>query len=162
MKYIVAILAAFAVTFVGSSCATSIDEQHGRKLGKKKSKDPKTYFSVLNAAQRTTQCSDTSPGMGNAVLTYTEDSLCYKITFSGLSGVESISHIHGPAMVGKGAGVAFEFEFPSREPIKDGCFDLTDKDSDLVKEYLDDGLLYINIHTNDCKSGEIRGQIFET
>jgi hypothetical protein len=166
MKYI-AILAAFAVTFVGSSSATSIHKQHGRKLGKKslgkKSKEPKTYFSPLNAAQRTDECSVTSPGIGNAVLTYTDDSLCYKITYSGLSGPETVAHIHGPAMVGVGAGVLFAFDSTIPTPdIKDGCFALTDQDMDLVKEYLDDGLLYINIHSEACPKGEIRGQIFAT
>jgi hypothetical protein len=156
---LIAILAAFIVAFVGSGCAASSTEEqhHGRKLGKKsgkKAEGPKYYTSLLNPAQEAPLCAGANPAMGNAVITYYEMSLCVKLTYSGLTGSELASHIHGPAMVGESTSVLFPFV--TTDAIKAECFTL----SSLQKDYLDGGLLYLNVHTAACPGGEIRGQIF--
>jgi hypothetical protein len=167
MKFI-AILATFIITFVGSSCAISTEEKHGRKLGKKSSKfgkksskkarknvGPKSYFSLINPAQESPLCAASNAALGNAFLTYNQTSLlCVKLTYSGLTGPELFSHIHGPAKIGDNAPVLYTFI--SSDPIKAECFTLTDEHA----MFLNNGLLYFNIHSSSCPGGETRGQIF--
>lgn len=124
----------------------------GGKGGKKGKKD-KTYnfFSVLNAAQEPQGCE--SYASGNAIATFDGYELCIMLSYHDLSGLELFSHIHGPALVGEENGVIFTL---SMSPIKNDCFTLDKTQA----EYLKDGLLYFNIHSETCPTGEIRGQIF--
>ncbi len=48
-----------------------------------------------------------TPGQGNAALTYDASTrvVAWNITFSGLSSPATMAHFHGPAPVGKNAGV---------------------------------------------------------
>ena len=97
----------------------------------------------------------TSKGTGAAELTYdtATKKLSYKITYSGLSGAATAAHIHGPAEAGKNAGVAVPFANPA-SPIE-GSAVLTDAQAaDLAS-----GKMYVNVHTEANKGGEIRGQI---
>jgi len=72
---------------------------------------------------------------------------------SGLSGAPTAGHFQGPAEPGKNAGVAVPIA-PSGSPFQ-GSADLTDAQAaDLLA-----GKWYVNIHTNDHKGGEIRGQV---
>ncbi|MGA9764916.1 MAG: CHRD domain-containing protein [Rhodomicrobium sp.] len=96
-----------------------------------------------------------SKGGGAADLTYdpATKKLSWKITYSGLSGPATAAHIHGPAEPGKNAAVVIKFANPA-SPIE-GSATLTDAQAaDLAA-----GMDYINVHTAEHKSGEIRGQI---
>jgi hypothetical protein len=189
MKFI-AILVTFVVAFVGSSCAASTEQQHGRKLGKKSAKsakveNPMNYFSLLSAAQRDfTTCP--SPGTtaiasGSAIVTYDStlliSELCVKLTYS-VSSAPSTVTINGPAQVGVHTGaVVFSFTAPAAGFVASGsliqCFPATTSLTSSQKAALDAGLLYFNIVTATgastpggaaaiCASGELRGQIFVT
>jgi len=92
---------------------------------------------------------------GSAGLTYDSGSksLSFKVTYSGLSGPATAAHIHGPADPGKDAPVVIKFDNPA-SPIS-GSATLTDAQAtDLAA-----GKYYINVHTAEHKSGEIRGQV---
>jgi hypothetical protein len=79
--------------------------------------------------------------------------LTYTVTFSGLSGPAVAAHFHGPAEVGKNAGIVVHFPAVS-SPVK-GTATLTDAQAaDLLA-----GRWYANIHTQQIPSGEIRGQL---
>ena len=94
-------------------------------------------------------------GTGGAELTFdpATKQLAWKITYSGLTGPATAAHIHGPADPGKDAPVAIKFENPA-SPIE-GSATLTDAQAaDLTS-----GKWYINVHTAEHKSGEIRGQV---
>jgi GH43 family beta-xylosidase len=127
---------------------------------KHKSKQ-KTYSVLLNSAQNVHTTCDTDAS-GSAIVTLTPmtntstvKTLCIYLSYSGLStDVELYSHIHGPAAIGANAAVLFTL---SPTPVKRDCFDLNSNQT----QYLYDGLLYINVHTNTtgCTAGEIRGQI---
>ena len=98
-----------------------------------------------------------SKGTGAAELTYdtATKQLNYKVTYSGLTGAATAAHIHGPAEPGKTGPVAIPFANPA-SPI-DGSATLTDAQAaDLAS-----GKMYINVHTAQFKSGEIRGQILK-
>jgi hypothetical protein len=96
-----------------------------------------------------------SKGTGNAELSYDPASkkLSWKVTYSGLSGAATGAHIHGPADPGKDAPVVIKFE-KSASPIE-GSATLTDAQA----ADLQGGKWYINVHTAEHKSGEIRGQV---
>jgi CHRD domain len=96
-----------------------------------------------------------SKGTGMAELTYdpATGNLSWKVTYSGLSGAATAAHVHGPADPGKDGPVVIKFENPA-SPIQ-GSAKLTDAQA----KDLEAGKLYINVHTPEHKSGEIRGQI---
>lgn len=98
---------------------------------------------------------NTSPGKGTADVTYDTASkmLTWKATYSGLSGPATMAHFHGPAEAGKNAPVAIPFKDAASGA--EGSATLTDAQAaDLMA-----GKLYINIHTDANKGGEIRGQV---
>ncbi len=97
-----------------------------------------------------------SAGTGTLDLTVDTDTkkADYTLTWSGLSGPATAAHIHGPAAVGKNAGVVVGFGNAPTSPVK-GTATLTDPQvKDLTEE-----MLYVNVHTAAHPKGEIRGQL---
>ncbi|QAU45998.1 CHRD domain-containing protein [Bradyrhizobium guangzhouense] len=97
-----------------------------------------------------------SAGKGTADLDYdaATKKLSWKVSYSGLSGPATAAHFHGPAEVGKNAGVAVPIPGIANSPAE-GSATLTDAQaSDLLA-----GKLYVNIHTAANPGGEIRGQV---
>jgi CHRD domain-containing protein len=98
-------------------------------------------------------------GTGTVTATYdpATKELSWKGSYSGLTGDITAAHFHGPAEVGKNAGVAIWIStkgspFPS--PFE-GKATLTDAQAaDLEK-----GLWYANFHTAANPGGELRGQM---
>ncbi|RQG99902.1 CHRD domain-containing protein [Paraburkholderia dinghuensis] len=82
-------------------------------------------------------------------------SLQWTVTYADLSGPVTAAHFHGPAPVGQNANVQVPIakgDMPS--PIK-GTATLDEKQTaDLMA-----GQWYVNIHTKQNPSGEIRGQV---
>lgn len=101
-----------------------------------------------------------SPGTGSGTFTLSADetSLSYSITFSGLQGTETVSHIH-LAPPGVSGGVVHPLPLGSPKvgvwSTSDATFTLTPALVDELKA----GNLYVNIHSTVVGSGEIRGQI---
>jgi CHRD domain len=97
-----------------------------------------------------------SAGTGTADIDYDAASkkLTWKLTYSGLSGPATAAHFHGPAEVGKNAGVAVAIPNATTSP-NDGSATLTDAQAaDLLA-----GKYYVNVHTAANPGGEIRGQV---
>lgn len=80
--------------------------------------------------------------------------LTYTATYSGLTGPATMAHFHGPAPVGKNAGVMVPITGDLASPIK-GTATLTDEQA----KALTGGDMYFNIHTAANKAGEMRGQV---
>jgi hypothetical protein len=98
---------------------------------------------------------NTSPGKGTADVTYdtTSKLLTWKVTYSGLTGPATMAHFHGPAEAGKNAAVVIPFRDAASGA--EGSATLTDAQAaDLMA-----GKMYINVHTEANKGGEIRGQV---
>jgi CHRD domain len=112
-----------------------------------------TYTADLKGSQEV-PANDTA-GTGSAELTYDPATkhLAWKVTYSGLTGPATAAHIHGPAAPGTNAGVAIKFENPA-SPVE-GSATLTDAQA----ADLEGGKWYVNVHTSEHKSGEIRGQV---
>jgi hypothetical protein len=110
------------------------------------------YRAVLDGAQETPP--NNSPGHGIACFCLEGDGmLYYQISYFGLWGVETRSHIHGPAPPGVSARYLFLLDMGN--PKCGGVGPLTP----VQIGYLNDSLLYVNIHTPVVSHGEIRGQI---
>ena len=98
-----------------------------------------------------------SKGTGTVTVTYDTASkkLIWKGTYMGLTGAATAAHFHGPAEVGKNAGVAVPIT-SATSPI-DGTATLTDAQAaDLAA-----GKWYINVHSAKFPNGEIRGQVIK-
>jgi hypothetical protein len=102
---------------------------------------------------------NTTGGTGTATVTLDPATrkITWNVTFSGLTGPATVAHIHGPAPVGKNAGVLV-WLVPKGKPVHSpisGSATLTAAQvSDLTS-----GQLYINVHTKAHPAGEIRGQL---
>jgi hypothetical protein len=98
---------------------------------------------------------NTSPATGQASLDYDSvtKKLTWNVTYTGLTGPATAGHIHGPAAAGANAGVVVPFA-SATSPIS-GSATLTDAQATELLA----GRMYINIHTDAHKGGEIRGQI---
>jgi hypothetical protein len=94
-------------------------------------------------------------GMLDATFDTSTKSLQWTLTYADLSGPVTAAHFHGPAPVGQNANVQIPIaksDMPS--PMK-GTATLDDKQAaDLMA-----GQWYVNIHTKQNPSGEIRGQV---
>lgn len=100
----------------------------------------------------------TSSGSGDvkATLDTSTKVLTYTVSYQGLTGPATVAHFHGPAPVGQNAGVQVPVGVPkSPRGNVNGQTTLTDEQiSDLGT-----GKWYFNVHTEQNKSGEIRGQL---
>jgi len=95
-------------------------------------------------------------GAGTVVTTLNKETraLRWTITYSGLSGLVTAGHFHGPAAAGANAGVALPFSGSLASPIE-GNATLTEAQmADVVA-----GRWYANLHTAANPGGEIRGPV---
>jgi hypothetical protein len=95
---------------------------------------------------------------GSVDITFDEATkkLAWKGTYANLSGPPSAAHFHGPAPAGKNAGILIPiFVTPGTQSPFEGSAILTDEQVG----YLNTGMLYVNIHTNANKGGELRGPV---
>jgi len=98
-----------------------------------------------------------SKGTGAVDVTYDSASkkLSWKGTYSGLTGPATAAHFH-TGEAGKNGGVAVPiFQGPTAKSPFEGSATLTDAQAaDLTS-----GKMYVNVHTEKNKGGEIRGQV---
>lgn len=122
------------------------------------------YSALLNSAQEHNPL-NTSPATGSGLFTLNPDnSITYNVTYSGLVGNWSASHIHGSAtsFPGFDAGVLYTL---NNSPIDTHSGTLSGTTAALTAQHLawlELGTLYVNIHssgTGGFPGGEIRGQI---
>jgi len=103
-----------------------------------------------------------SPGFGSGTfqLDTATGLASFNITFGGLSAPETVSHVHGPANPCGGpppvtAGVVYGLPLGSPK-IGNSPVLTAVQQADMIA-----GKHYVNIHSQTCLGGEIRGQILE-
>ena len=110
----------------------------------------------LNSAQETPP--NSSPATGSGTLTLNADgTLSYNITYAGLTGDWTASHIHGPGAVGVPAGVIFPRNNIPTTTRSGTLSGVTPALNSTQLGYLQNQLLYVNIHSTVFGGGEIRG-----
>lgn len=112
------------------------------------------YTAKLNGAAETPPTTSKGTGVAHVTLDTTKKTLTWTVSYSGLTGPPTMAHFHGPAPVGKAAGVAIPLTPPLASPIK-GSSAITDSQIADLKA----GQWYVNIHTAANPGGEIRGQL---
>lgn len=80
--------------------------------------------------------------------------LSWRVTYSGLSGVVTGAHFHGPALAGQNAGVVIPMTGPLASPITGTATLTAGQVADLTS-----GKWYVNLHTAANPNGETRGQL---
>ncbi len=115
--------------------------------------DMSMYKADLTAAQETPPTA--SKGTGTVEITFDSatKTLSWKGSYDSLTGPATAAHFHGPADMGKAAGV--EVPVPNFKSPFEGKAVLTEAQAaDLMA-----GKLYFNVHTEANKGGEVRGQV---
>lgn len=117
-----------------------------------------------------------SPGTGTFTATVDGNSIDYKLTYTALSSPVFVSHIHFGQRFVNGSIVAFLCGGGNKPacPASGGEVSGTITPSDIlaipaqnfpaggfaeVLKIIRSGVAYVNVHSNDFKAGEIRGQI---
>ena len=113
------------------------------------------HFTAALSGPAETPPNDTKgTGTVDATFDTATRALSWTVDYSGLTGAATMAHFHGPAPVGKPAGVEVPITGALESPIK-GSATLTEAQAkDLM-----DGMMYFNVHTAEHKPGEIRGQM---
>ena len=91
-------------------------------------------------------------GYGTFLVDTEHNELSYHIEYSGLVGTETAAHIHGFAPAGMNAAVLEPL--PAGKP-KIGVWEYDESEEEEILA----GLTYVNVHTDNYPTGEIRGQI---
>lgn len=90
---------------------------------------------------------------GTANVTVAGTAMAVDGSFDGFEA--TMAHVHGPAGVGANAGVLFTLDVDNANTHFEGTFTMTPEQI----EWFEDGLLYLNVHSEANSGGEIRGQI---
>lgn len=119
-----------------------------------------TFKATLNATSEVPPNQSPATGAATVTLDSATNSITWSGTFSGLTGPATAAHIHGPAPVGKNAGVilwistkgsAFNSPFEGKGQLT------PEQAADLMA-----GNYYVNIHTAANPGGEVRGQLMKS
>jgi len=116
-----------------------------------KSKPRLLFTATLTGAQETPPNNSAGAGRATLLLSPDEKTARFSLTFSGLSSGQTDAHIHGPAAPGVSA--------PPVVPLPLG--QINDLPITLTVSQVQDlknGLLYVNVHSTNFPTGEIRGQ----
>jgi hypothetical protein len=119
-----------------------------------------TFTTQLSGAEVVTPGPNNSAGTGTetVVLSPDETTITVNLTFSGLLGSPTASHIHGPAPPGVSGIIQFAFTgLPATTSgsIPQQSFPITPTQVSQLRA----GLYYTDIHTTLFPGGEIRGQL---
>jgi uncharacterized repeat protein (TIGR01451 family) len=116
-----------------------------------KSQPGTIFYANLNGAQQVPPTNSSATGTAVLVLSPDEKTARVSLNFSGLTSAQTDAHIHGPAAVGTNAGPIFPLPLGQLGDFK---IDLLPGQAQDLKT----GLWYVNVHTVNFPSGEIRGQ----
>ncbi len=125
-----------------------------------------TYTTVMTGGNEVPPVVTTGTGTATVVLNAAQTEISISCAFQNLIGVYTLSHIHGPAAPGVNAGVRFGFVFPAAPWVfANGNHDGTLTNfivsgvtaADVAN--LNNGLMYVNVHSDFKPGGEIRGQL---
>ena len=111
------------------------------------------YVFPIDGGQEVPPVATPATGTGDVTLDTATGLLSWNISFSGLLGIQTAAHFHGPALVGQNAGVQVGIGGVGSPAIGSAVLNAT-QSADLQA-----GLWYVNFHTSSFLDGEIRGQV---
>jgi hypothetical protein len=113
------------------------------------------FKASLNGASEVPPTDSKGTGAVVATLDTATKMLDYTLTFENLTGPATAAHFHGPAPVGKNAGVQVPIGSAGMTSPVHGMATLSDQQITELKS----GDMYVNVHTKAHPGGEIRGQV---
>lgn len=116
------------------------------------------FLSTLTADQAIPAVDAASVGAGSFVYNSDDKTLTYDITYT-LTEDATAAHIHGPAGPGDEADPIYTLTIADGSGATGSLVGTIEDVGSAEEGYLEDGTLYVNIHTNANPNGEIRGQI---
>lgn len=140
-----------ATSFVLVSCEDDEDDMDQRTY---------TLSGSASGSQEVPAVTTTATGSLSGTYDARTNNLTYNITWTGLSGIVSVMHFHGPAVVGAEASPIHDLVISTNGVNGTSTGTLTLADS--TESHLLNGKLYYNIHTTLNPDGEIRGQVTAT
>jgi hypothetical protein len=135
----------FTGAFAGAIAVAGIFSAHAATM---------KFHADLTAAQEVPPTKSTGKGEATASLDTATHELTVDVTFSGLSSDVTAAHIHGPASAGKNAGVLVPLGNAPKSPIH-----VTAKLTPEQEKQLEDGMMYVNVHSKNNPGGAVRGQL---
>lgn len=115
-----------------------------------------SYKAELKGASEVPPTASAGTGSVTATFDTTNKKLFWKGTVSGLTGNATAAHFHGPADVGKNAGVLIPVT-----GVTSGAFEGSAMLTDEQAKALAAGQIYFNVHTAANPGGELRGQVMK-
>ncbi len=118
-------------------------------------KSPEVKFSAtLSGANEVPRVAGNGTGTLEGIYNKDTKTFSYVITYSGLSAAPIAGHFHG-GFPNENGGVIFPFAGSFQSPISGSWAGMKQDDENKLFR----GGVYVNLHTNLNKGGEIRGQI---
>jgi hypothetical protein len=111
-----------------------------------------TYHATLGSAAEVPPNKTAGTGTATATIDTDTKMLSYSVQYTGLSGPVTAGHFHGPADVGKNAGVLIPIMAPLASPDH-GMAKLSDAE---IADFRAENV-YVNLHTEEHPDG--RGQM---
>lgn len=139
------LLAAFA------TCAVAVNAQ--------------SYFFTASLSGASENPANASPAVGFGTITLNlnnpadpnDNTLSYSVSYAGLTGLSTASHIHGPATTSANAPVILGFTGTFSNTAGTLAASNVAANSTVTSALLN-GLAYVNVHSVAFPGGEIRGQ----
>ncbi len=121
-----------------------------------------TFHADLKGSSEVPPTGAAATGTLTATLDTSTDKLDYTLTWSGLTGAATMAHFHGPAAVGKNAGVQVvlggaPMGAMAMGPTSPAHGEVTLTAAQITQ--LESGQWYANVHSKKFPKGEIRGQV---
>lgn len=150
-KYLFSSIAVASVSLLLTACDKEESDENGN--------DNKTYTlsGSASGAQEVPAVTTSASGTLNGSYNSGTNTLSYNITWTGLSGVASAAHFHGPAEAGVSADVLVPITVTTPDINGSAIGSVVVTDS--VESALLAGKVYYNVHTAANPTGEIRGQV---
>lgn len=115
------------------------------------------HSAALSGAQEVPPVTTSAVGRASVVLSADGSRITVRLSFSGLSSANTMSHIHGPATPGANGPVIFDLGSSGNTSGALGPLQFTITPAQLAQ--LRNGQWYFNVHSTNHPGGEIRGQI---
>jgi hypothetical protein len=114
---------------------------------------PTTFEVTLSGDQEVPPV--TTDAFGTANVTLIGNIITIDGAWDGFDIAAPGAHVHGPAPAGENAPILFPLDYDNEARTFGRTFTLSDEELG----FFQDGLLYINLHSEAHPAGEIRGQI---
>ena len=112
------------------------------------------YHATLNGAAEVPPTKSQGTGTAKATIDTDTKMLSYEVQYTGLSGPVMMGHFHGPAAADENAAILIPMVTKLTSPIA-GMAKLSDAE---IADF-QAGKVYVNLHTKENPTGEIRGQL---